>query len=221
MARKRIKRKDLKRPDEFITLTGRVVAWGRRNTGLVIGLSVAAAVLLVGAGLLSAYASARQRDANSELGRALATLEARDYANAAQQFEALAERRSSSDIARAAELLRVSASLRSGDADAALQAVEKLAAEEDRLPGYLQQELLFTWASALEEKQRWPEAADKYAAAAALEGPYTGPAVLAEAQIRERAGEADQAMQLYRKFHEQFPNLPGRDLASAKLGASS
>jgi outer membrane protein assembly factor BamD (BamD/ComL family) len=204
VARKRIKRKDLKRPDDFITLTGRVVAWGRRNTGLVIGLSVAAAVLLVGAGLLSAYASARQRDANSELGRALATLEARDYANAAQQFEALAERRSSSDIA-----------------DAALQAVEKLAAEEDRLPGYLQQELLFTWASALEEKQRWPEAADKYAAAAALEGPYTGPAVLAEAQIRERAGEADRAMELYRKFHEQFPNLPGRDLASAKLGASS
>jgi len=120
-------------------------------------------------------------------------------------------------VAPVAALLGANAAIRGGDPDKAIDALTRLQATAATLPIYMQQELLLAWATALESKQQWLDAAAKYKDAAAVSGPYTGAAVLGEARAREKGGEVDRARELYRQAYEQFPDLPDRDVIAAKL----
>ena len=77
MARQRFRRKDLKRPDEFVSRGNQFIDWARNNTRMLI--QVGAGVLVVGliiAGVLSAH-SARTRQANEDFATALAAYHSR------------------------------------------------------------------------------------------------------------------------------------------------
>lgn len=63
----RLRRKDIKRPDEFFTLTGRALTWVRQHQQLATWGGVGLLACLVAVGVASAYRGARQRDANADL----------------------------------------------------------------------------------------------------------------------------------------------------------
>jgi tetratricopeptide (TPR) repeat protein len=218
LSRKEAKQ-ELKQPDEFITLTGQAVTWSRGHQQLVIGIGVAAAVLIAALGIGTAYRAAQRRDANADLTRALAKVEVSDYAGAVTELTAVSERWSGTEIGPLAKLMAADSALRAGETDQAISLLGQL--QPGTLPSFLQQQVLVVWGNALERKQQWAEAAAKYKDAAAISGPYTGPAVVGEARSLEQAGDADKARDLYRQAYEQFPDLPGRELLATKFPPST
>lgn len=212
----RLRRKDLKQPDEFITLTGQALAWGRQHQQLVIWGGAGVLALLVAVGIGTAYRGARERDANADLARALAKVGS-DDAGASSDLIALSGRWEGTGVAPLAALLGADAAIRSGDADRAITELTRLHDQAAKLPPYVQQQILLSWASALEAKQQWLDAAAKYKDAAGLSGPYTGDAIVGEARTRELGGETDRARELYRQAYDQFPDLPDRELIAAKI----
>lgn len=213
----RLRRKDIKQPDEFITVTTRALEWARAHQPLVVWSGAGLVALLVGLAIVAAYSGARERDANADLARALTAFGANDYAAASTDLIAISGRWEGTGVAPLAGLLGANAAIDAGDADKAIAALAGLQATSARLPAYLQQELLLAWGSALESKQQWLDAAAKYKEAAAVSGPYTGNAILGEARTRELGGDADRARELYRQAYDQFPDLPERDLIATKI----
>jgi tetratricopeptide (TPR) repeat protein len=213
----RLRRKDIKQPDEFITLSNKALSWAREHLQLVTWAGAAVVVLLVTVGIVTAYRAARERDANADLARALAKLGSNDYAGAASELVDISGRWEGTPVAPVAAMLGANAALRGGDPDTAIEVLTRLQSSSTTLPVYMQQELLLGWAAALEAKQQWLDAAAKYKDAAAVSGPYTGDAVIGEARTRELGGDGERARELYRQAYEQFPDLPDRDMVAAKL----
>lgn len=213
----RLRRKDIKQPDEFITLSGQALTWIRGHQQLVTWLGAGLLAIVVAIGIATAYRNARVRDANADLARALNKFGASDYAAASTELIDLSNRWEGTSVAPVAALLGANAAISAGDADKAIAQLTRVQAESAKLPPYLQQQLLLAWGVALEAKQQWLDAAAKYKDAAALTGPYTGAAVLGEARTRELGGEMDRARELYRQAYDQFPDLPSRDLIAAKM----
>lgn len=221
MAKTRIRRKDLRKPDEFVNATRSALTWTTQHVQLAAGIGGALIVVLLVLALTSAFRSARMREANIELARAMGTLRASNLAAAKTELQGVAKRWESTPIAQLASVLAVNTEVRAGDADAAIAAIEPLVAPSNDLPPYLRQQLLATWGAALIAKGSWKEAAEKYAAAGQIDGPYTGDALLGEARAREKAGETDRAKELYRKLYEQFPDQPQREVIADKLGPAA
>jgi hypothetical protein len=212
----RIRRKDLRKPDQFVTLTARFVVWLRANSGLAIAAGGAIVAIVATVAIVGAFRAARHRDANGDLARAMATLRADNLSGAAAELTEVSRRWSGTMPAHLAAVLGANAELRLGNVDKAIVALQELEASGD-LPTYLRQQLLLAWGYALAQKQSWPEAAAKYEAAEAVGGPYTGQAVLGQARAKEAAGDAEGARALYRKFYDQFPDAPGRDVVESKI----
>ncbi|HSP96665.1 MAG TPA: hypothetical protein VL049_05410 [Candidatus Dormibacteraeota bacterium] len=216
----RLSHKQAKQPDEFITLTNQAFAWGRSHQQAVIWGAVGAAVLVAALGITTAYRGAQRRDANADLARALNKASSNDFAGASTDLTTVSERWAGTKVAPLAALMAANTALRAGEPDKALAAVGGLQSSSASLPPYLQQQVLLAWGAALEAKQQWADAAEKYKDAAAIAGPYTGDAIVGEARARERAGDAEGARALYRQAYEQFPDLPGRELLATKISPS-
>ncbi len=210
-----LSRKDIKEPDEFLTLSRRAAAWAGGHQRWVVRGGLLAAAVLVLIGVTAAYWRAQQRDANADLTRAMAKLGADDPAGAQLALNEVANRWSGTTVGALAALLAADSAVRAAQADEALALTGRIPL--DQLPPYLRQQALMTAGAALESKQRWDEAAARYQEAAGLSGPYTGRAIVSEARSRELAGQADKARELYRQAYEQFPDLPDRDLLPPKF----
>lgn len=218
MAKTRIRRKDLKKPDEFVTQTGKALEWISAHYQLAA--AVGGGLLLVGAaiGVASAFRSAKIRDANADLALAMASLRGSDLSNAATSLTNAAQRWDSTPIAELASLLAANTEIRLGQNDNAIKRLSELLSKSgNELPSYLKQQALVAWGAALEEKSDWTTAAAKYQAAAEISGPYTAQAVLHEARAREQLGEKERATELYRKLYDQFPEFPDREIVRSKI----
>ena len=110
----RLRRKDIKRPDEFHTLTSQAVAWAKEHQQLATWGGVAAIAIIVAIGIAAAYRGARERDANADLARAMQTLGANDYAAAASALLEVSGRWDGTGVAPVAGLLGANAALRGG-----------------------------------------------------------------------------------------------------------
>jgi tetratricopeptide (TPR) repeat protein len=217
LAKTRIRRKDLKKPDEFVTATRKALGWATQNSQLVAVIGGGLLVLLIVLAVTSAFRSARLRDANGDLARAMATLRAANLGAAKTELQEVARRWESTPVSNLAAVLAANTELRSGNADGAITSIDQLLGAPSDLPPYLRQQLTVAAGAALAGKGAWKEAADKYAAASSMDGPYTGDAILGEARAREKAGESERAKELYRKLFDQFPEQPQRDLVAEKL----
>jgi hypothetical protein len=221
VAKERLRRKDLKTPDEFVTLSARTLMWLQDHRRAMTWVAGALLLLIAGLGLSARFRAARAHDANADLARALNALRDGDLAQATNQLKEVADRWNPSIQGQIATALKPSAELRRGERDATLSDAQSAVGSIPDLPPYLQQQLRLTWAVALEEKQQLKDAADKYAEAAAGTGPYRALALLGEARVRRQLGENDRARELYQKYLEEFPDFPGRELAEAQTRANS
>jgi hypothetical protein len=220
VAKQRVSRKELRAPDEFVTVTSQAIDWLQKNRTTATWVAGGVIVLILGLTLNSGFRSARAREANDDLGRALVALRNNDMATATAQLKEVADRWSGSVQGQIAASLKPSAELRSGtrdtvaaDAQAALQATPDL-------PPYMHQQMRLTWAVALADSGQWKEAAEKYGEAAAGSGPYRSLAILGEARAREQLGEKERARELYQKYVEEFPDVPDREMIEAKTRAN-
>jgi tetratricopeptide (TPR) repeat protein len=213
-----LRRKDLKRPDAVITVTARAAQWIRAHRPLALGVASALGLVAVGGGAVAAYQTAQRRDANADLGRAMAGLREGPSATAVQNLSEAARRWEGTTPGLLAAALAANTELRLGNPESAAATLATLESARSELPGYLGQQLSYASAATLESQARWREAAAAYQTAAGASGPYTALALLGEARVREQTGEVDRARELYRRCYEQFPDLPGREVIRIKAG---
>lgn len=214
--------------DEIQSAADRLGAFLQANFRIV-ALTIAA--LLVVAGAVSLLLSSRRKaedDASIALAEARADyLEAMGAAPGALEVPELANPEAAKRIreeylARYAEiadahsgtvsgaLARLEAAemqLDAGESDAALETFRKLRAEAPSRPG-LQGMILQREAQALEQAERFAEAAERHEQAAALEGyPLRHYALADAARCRAIAGEIDAARVLYARLDSEAPDL--------------
>jgi outer membrane protein assembly factor BamD (BamD/ComL family) len=216
MPRTRFKRKDLKRPDEFVTHGFQVLNWLKQNVRLVswaVGGAALAALLIAG---FFSVRDARARQANDDLARALAELRDRHYAAAATQLADVANRWHSAQAGEIAGLYAANANLKADNIESAIVLLQEALNARD-WPPYLHQQALLDLAFALEQKGDNETAAARYAEAAALDGPYTPMALLGEARVREQLGQKEPARALYERFAREFPQAPEAEVVAAKV----
>jgi tetratricopeptide (TPR) repeat protein len=210
----RIRRKDLRRPDEFVTLTVKSVRYAQahsRELGWVIG---AAAVVALGAIVLLSMRSADTDRARAEFARAWTAFNERQFAEALPLLERY-EREHGSSQRVPATLLIGYAHLEQGNFDAAAAAFQQalpLATEPDA-----KQQAHLGLAYAREGKRDHAAAAAAFAAAAAADGPYGAVAALGEARNKESAGDVAGAREAYRAFVEKYPDASEHPFVEDRL----
>ena len=216
MARRRFRRRDLKRPDEFVSRGRQLIAWAQANGRLlsrVGGAVVAVAVIVAG---IWSVRGARSRQANEDLSRALGEFRAGHYAQAATQLADVANRWQSTSPGRVAMLYAANADLMVSNFDSAAALLQDTV-DARQWPPYLRQQALVNLAFALEGKGDRQTAAARYAEAVEVGGPYTPLAILGEARSREELGDTESAQKLYERFAREFPQAPENELVSAKI----
>lgn len=216
MARQRFRRKDLKRPDEFVTQGRALLEWSQENVRVLAWVAGGVVVLALGLAGFFSVRTARVRQANEDLAVALGQFHAGNYGQAAAQLSDVANRWQSTDAGRIAGLYAATADLRADNFEAASTLLQQALAEHE-WPPYLHQQAMLALAVTLERKGDAQAAIARYAETAALSGPYTALALLGEARLREQVGEKDKARDLYERFTKDFPQAPEADVVTAKL----
>jgi outer membrane protein assembly factor BamD (BamD/ComL family) len=216
MPRQRFRRKDLKRPDEFVSRGNQFMEWAQEN-GRLLGYAGGGVVVvaLIILGVLAAR-TARLRQANEDLSGALAEFRNAHYGEAATQLSEVADRWQATNAGRIAGLYAGSANLKADNFDRATTLLQNVVNAPD-WPSYLRQEALLDLGYAFESKNDLQNAAARFSEASALEGPYVAMAVLGEARCREAAGEKDKARALYERFTREFPQAPEVEFIEAKV----
>lgn len=214
----RFRRKDLKRPDAFVSTSQQAVTWGmthQRNLMLAVGAVVLVLVLIAGMGALNV---ARTRQANEELASALGPFSAEKYADAATQLRAVADSWSSTDVGKIARLYAADAQIAAGTPD---QAVADLQTALKNPPpaDYLTQQAALNLGVALESKDDLNGAAENYAKAAEMKGPYRGLALLRHGRVAEKLGDKKRAVEAYEAFVRDYPKAPEVDVVEARIAA--
>jgi hypothetical protein len=192
VARIKIRRKDLRRPDEFVEFTGRVWAWLVARRRLAGGLAAGAVAVAFAVAGVRSLVDRRANRAAEEFAAAV-----RLYTDGAarEALEALPKIPAVASYGALANLYRGHAALDAGEPPVAVEAFR--AALGGSLPPYLQQEARYGLASALAAQGDRAAAMEEYEAAAALWGPFRTDARLAAANLATSLGDIARARSLY------------------------
>jgi len=194
--RLKVRRKDLRKPDEFETLTGQVVDWADANRSLVgaiaIGILVIAAIALG----VARWRAGRDAAASADFQAARARFAAGSFDEAANGFEQVASDYPRAPFGRLARLYRAHALAGKGDAAAAATAYTEYLASSPPTD-YLRQEALSGLGHAQQASGDAKAALESFTQAGAIAGPFRNDALLAAARLHEAAGENDKAREIY------------------------
>jgi predicted negative regulator of RcsB-dependent stress response len=219
-ATKRIRRKDLhlRAPDEFVTLTGRVLDWSRANSQLVSGAAIALAVIVLIAAAWSWISSSREDRSARDFYAANELFKREQWDPAEKAFDALADDLPGTSYGRLARLYAARAALRAGrPADAATQLREFFAHPiDDKAVSQLAHMNL---GSVLAEQGDLDGARGELNMALEIDGPARGEVTLELARVEELAGQKEKALETYQRYLADDPNAVARDLARARIVA--
>jgi tetratricopeptide (TPR) repeat protein len=234
-----LSRKDLKRPDEFITLTHRAWAFLQDNARYAVLVGAGAGTILAVVAAWTYFSDKRAGGATAELGqildryaRPIVVGPAPDGGTAEPEFRSLKERcdavlsdldkltkdYAGSPVAGAGALLRASCLLDAGRDDDAIKAYRAYLGAADGSDPYrfLAHEGL---GYAYEHQRKWKEATDEFRGMAPEGSSYRDRAMWHEARLLERQGRKDEARALYGQILEKFPSTRLRDEIATRLGA--
>jgi TolA-binding protein len=212
----KIRRKDLRGPDEFETLTGETLAWADRHRSQLI-IAGAGVLAIVIAGLLMARSrAASNREAAAQFVQAQAQLERGSAATAATQFEAIERNASGTPFGRLAGLYQGHALLKQGDAAGASTAYTEYLSTASA-PDYIRQQAYVGLGRAREMAGDTSGAHDAYTQAEKLEGPERAEASLGVARMLDAQGQADQARAIYVRLAKEAPEGWVRSYADSKV----
>ncbi len=214
--RLKIRRKDLRKPDEFETLTGQAVGWANEHLPIVYGvLGVALLVMIAGLGL-GRWRASQAEAAGIAFRGAQARFAAGKFPEAAEEFAYVLEHYPHTAYGRIAGLYRAHALAKQGDQAGAVTAYGEYLAHAPAID-YLRQEALLGLGRAKEATGDAAGALDAYTQASALLGPYHTDALLNAARLEEAAGQADKARQTYASLLKEATDPETKALAAAKV----
>jgi len=210
-------RKEIRRPDEFITGTAKALEYAQTHQRTVAWIAAAVVgVILLGVAYTS-FRSSRWQQANAGLARGMALYNENKLPEAIKAFDEMASQPSNPEnFLEIARLYSAQAQLRQGEFARAVAAFD---VAQGGMDGFLEQRAVVNHGFALEGNQQFAEAAAAFARAVATGGPYTAVAVLGEARNWDRSGDKAKAKTAYEKYISQYPDAPEKAVAEARLAA--
>jgi hypothetical protein len=218
--RHRLRRKDLRGPDEFITATSQATAWANEHRSLLVAVGVVIVVLAGAAIGWTRWTASKVAAASRDFRAARLTFEAAKFAEAAPQFAALTDAYPETTFGRLAILYRGHSLARQGDNAGAVAAYEEFLASGSSVD-YLKQEALVALGHARENTGDAAGALTAYTQAADIDGPSRTEARIGAARLEEAAGHADKAQAFYAAAAEDVADGPIRDFVTSKLPAKA
>jgi tetratricopeptide (TPR) repeat protein len=220
--RSKLRRKDLKQPDEFMTVAYSVEEFVEQHLNKVI--SGAVVVLLVAAAFFLVYqhVNATAKKAADQFYAGFAALNSKDYQRAVIKFDTLIADHPSSRAAGLARYYRAIAYFDSGDLAKAREALEDYA--QGHVPASFRELALMDLGVVDEQMHDYAKAIGAYQEAAALKGAESNDARIAVARVLLLEGKRDAAVKAYQDFLNSNPYAPQRDTviqALANLGVSA
>ena len=212
----KINPKDLKAPDEFVTLIDRI---GNYLTHNLLRVIIGAAALVVVAAVIFTYAfyrAHRDQAAADQFYNALNALNKKDYKNAEEGFDNLAQS-GTGKLASLARLYLASAYMNENKPAQARDALELYVADSNQR--YFKNLALVELGVAYENLGDFRKAHDAYVQAAAIPGPEQSRAELGAARTLTRLGDTSDAIAAYRTFIAANPYSPDREEVTESLAA--
>lgn len=221
------RKKLLKEPDEFLTLSDRAVRWAKTHARvLIIGVSslVAALILVVG---IQTYLNHRQAQGAQAFAQAftyyaetvMGQAEPAQAAAAAKELAQVVGQYGATDAGQQAALALGEVHLRQGQFAEAETVLRELS-EEPGLPAALAPLIWRGLGQALEGQKKYAEAAEAYQSAVMAAGPsLAGLFKLDQARALAAAGQASQAQEVYQALAVQDQDLTVNQLARQRLVA--
>jgi tetratricopeptide (TPR) repeat protein len=214
VAKRRIPRKELKQPDEFITLTSKIIRWGReqRKTALGAGAGIVALALLVGAFFL--YRGYSENKARALYEEALALYPTArtgvtggaDFGATISKLEEVRKNFGSTKVAIDALVDLGNAYFRKRDYDKAIDCFKDLLQRMDRR-NYLYGLVLEGLGTAYEAKGDWAAALKAYQQLAEEGTPiYQTEAQLCLGRVYEAKGDRREAISHYDAYLKGNPD---------------
>jgi tetratricopeptide (TPR) repeat protein len=202
-SQRRLTRKQLRQPDEFLTFFDRLRDFITNNLMQVVvatGVVIVAALLVI---VVLWYQQSREQAAGQQFYSGLAALDAKDYKGAEQIFSTLAREEPDRRVGRLARFYLASAYAGQNQFAKARDALAVFVAEF-RDPIFVS--LALTDLGAMYERLGdLPKAASSYGQAAQVEGPAQLRAQLGVARMLAAMGERERAIEVYRGFLAAHP----------------
>ena len=218
---RKLRRKDLKQPDEFVTFVEAAEHYLGAHLDAILGGAalIAAAIAVVFA--VRFYEQHRVATAANEFYQAFTALDAKDYKGAEQQFLQLSHDAPGLQVGRLARFYLGTCYLEQNRLPQARDAFhDYLAGQHDPMFGSL---AMVNLGVIYERLGKLDQAEASYRQAAATPGPEQLRAQLAVARILAREGKSQAAIDEYRRFLNEHPFGSEREEAMealAELGAS-
>jgi tetratricopeptide (TPR) repeat protein len=223
VAAKRISRKELKKPDELVTLTSRVIQWSTDNKGLVLRGSVAVATVVLVVAAFFVYRGYRERQARLLYNEAVALGTPAKGEGAANAEAALAklqevrERYAATKVGPTALAELGDLYLGKGNYD------EAVACYQDSLKGLDRRSSIYglvleNLGTAYEAKGAWDSALETYERLSREGTPvYQREAELGLGRVYEAKGDRAKALSHYEAYLKDNPDTLASDWIRVKV----
>ncbi|MBF6567410.1 MAG: tetratricopeptide repeat protein [Candidatus Binataceae bacterium] len=214
---RKLNRKELKQPDEFMTLAGSAQQYLLSHVSeFFAGIAVIIAAIAVIIGIRF-YQQHRAKVAANDFYQAFSALDAKDYPSAEQQFRQLADYAPRLQVGRLAEFYLGTSYLEQN----------KLAPARDAITAYLKHDpdpmfanlAMMNLGVVYEKLGNLNQALASYRQAAQTPGPEQVRAQLAVARMMVRQGNDQGAIAQYRRFLTENPFAPERQEAMEALAS--
>jgi len=202
-ASKRLSRRDIRRPDQFVTLTGRFFHFVTHYRTHFIAAAAAIIIILLGLWGWEAYGARQNRLAAREYGSALGLYHEGRYLQAVEAFVRLRSY-SASPYSRLAILYQAKSYLALENPVKAAATLEELL-QRERKETLLRQIGLLTLASLQERTGRCKEAVSRFAEAEKIAGPFKDDALLGKARCSLQNQDPKGALDSYRQYLTSYP----------------
>jgi predicted negative regulator of RcsB-dependent stress response len=200
---RKVSRKALKQPDEFVSTLDRIADFVAGNLTRVIGGAVALAAAIAIVSAFSLYSQHRQRIASQQFYRAINALSAKDYKTAEHDFSALAGNDSGRALGRLARFYLATTYLAQNQTSKARESLRKFLA--DGGSGLFRQMALTQLGVADEDLNDYHGAHAAYVEAAQLNGPEKARAQIGAARTLALIGDRQGAIAAYQQFVRDNP----------------
>ena len=202
-SRKRITRKDIRQPDQFITFSGRVIGFFNQHRGkfiLAVGLVAAVSASIWGWQL---YLSKQNRLASQAYATALEAFHEGKYQTTLDLMDRVDQYRSP-NYQRLAILYRAHSQIGLNKPKDAIPLLETFLTRTSR-NSFMQQLALANLGYAHELANQCKEAIEAYDKAAKMDGPQKEQSLLSKARCTANIGQFSESIKIYREYLASYP----------------
>ena len=225
MAKRKIRKKELKKPDEFITLSGKVIVWCRDNTRLLAAAAAVVAFLLLVTSGFFVFRASRETKARSLYEQAVALYPADStgsggplaYTASAAKLEEVKRRYGSTKVGINASVDLGNIYFQQAEYERAIACYNDYLQRTDSTHS-LHDQVLESLGETLEAKGAWQEALEVYQRLASEGAPvYKTQAQLYLGRVYERVGDRQEAMTRYQNYLKENPTALDGEWIKTKL----